>query len=193
MRWILTSNRAPSRRQVCFFGSMSLYRNWWLPVRTICVSGFYPSCAVRLGRSAAAVLCNNSVMKRPFSASVWREGNWYVSQCLEVDVASQGETEKEALASPKEGLDLCFEPPHATTPAATRRDGFRRGRKPPSRVRRICEPQSGGTPRLSTVLRRLYCRRIMRRWKQHPPFCGLCRRSAARLTLGRDAGASAPA
>ena len=48
-------------------------------------------------------------MKRPFSATVWREGNWYVSQCLEVDVASQGESEEEALANLKEALELHFE------------------------------------------------------------------------------------
>lgn len=53
-------------------------------------------------------------MKRPFAASVWREGNWYVSQCLEVDVASQGESEEEALANLREALELHFEPPHAT-------------------------------------------------------------------------------
>ena len=28
-------------------------------------------------------------MKRPFAASVWREGNWYVAQCLELDVATK--------------------------------------------------------------------------------------------------------
>ena len=55
-------------------------------------------------------------MKRPFAASVWREGNWYVSQCLEVDVASQGETEDEALVNLKEALELYFEPPKATRP-----------------------------------------------------------------------------
>lgn len=54
------------------------------------------------------------VMKRPFSATVWREGNWYVSQCLEVDIASQGETEEEALANLKEALELHFEEPQAT-------------------------------------------------------------------------------
>jgi predicted RNase H-like HicB family nuclease len=53
-------------------------------------------------------------MKRPFSATVWREGNWYVSQCLEVDVASQGESEEEALANLKEALELQFEVPLAT-------------------------------------------------------------------------------
>jgi predicted RNase H-like HicB family nuclease len=53
-------------------------------------------------------------MKRPFAATVWREGKWYVSQCLELDVASQGETEEEALANLKEAIELHFEPPHAT-------------------------------------------------------------------------------
>lgn len=53
-------------------------------------------------------------MKRPFAATVWREGNWYVSQCLEVDIASQGKTEEDALANLKEALELHFEPPQAT-------------------------------------------------------------------------------
>ena len=55
-------------------------------------------------------------MKRPFAATVWREGKWYVSQCLEIDVASQGETEDEALANLKEAIELHFEPPRATWP-----------------------------------------------------------------------------
>ena len=59
-------------------------------------------------------------MKRPFTATVWREGNWYVSQCLEVDIASQGETEEEALANLKEALELHFEPPQATRPTQVR-------------------------------------------------------------------------
>ena len=50
-------------------------------------------------------------MTRPFAATVWREGNWYVSQCLEVDVASQGETEDEALTNLAEPLELHFEVP----------------------------------------------------------------------------------
>jgi predicted RNase H-like HicB family nuclease len=45
---------------------------------------------------------NNMFMKRTFTASVWREGNWYVYRCLEVDVASQGETEDEAIANLRE-------------------------------------------------------------------------------------------
>ncbi|MCU1260786.1 MAG: hypothetical protein JWO80_3671 [Bryobacterales bacterium] len=53
-------------------------------------------------------------MKRPFAATVWRDGNWYVSQCLEVDIASLGETEAEALANLKEALEVHFEPPQAT-------------------------------------------------------------------------------
>ena len=53
-------------------------------------------------------------MKRPFAASVWKEGHLYVSQCLEIDLASQGETEEEALSNLKEALELYFEPPCAT-------------------------------------------------------------------------------
>ena len=53
-------------------------------------------------------------MKRTFTASVCQEGNWFVAQCLEVDVASQGETEAEALNNLAEALSLHFEPPVAT-------------------------------------------------------------------------------
>ena len=59
-------------------------------------------------------------MKRRFAATVWREGRWCVSQCLGVDVASQGETEEEALTNLKEALELHFEPPQATRPAKVR-------------------------------------------------------------------------
>ncbi len=42
------------------------------------------------------------LMKREFKASVSREGDWFVAQCLEVDVASQGRTEEQALANLEE-------------------------------------------------------------------------------------------
>lgn len=51
-------------------------------------------------------LWNNGIVKRQFTATVWREGDWYVSQCLEVDVASQGATEEEALANLREALEF---------------------------------------------------------------------------------------
>jgi predicted RNase H-like HicB family nuclease len=59
-------------------------------------------------------------MKRSFAARVWREGRWFVSQCLEVDVASQGATEQEALENLREALELHFEPPQATRPPKVR-------------------------------------------------------------------------
>lgn len=52
-------------------------------------------------------------MKKTFSASVWREGEWFVAQCLDVDVASQGQSEAEALENLKEALELYFEEPRA--------------------------------------------------------------------------------
>jgi hypothetical protein len=33
-------------------------------------------------------------MKKPFAAMTWREGEWFISQCLEVDIASQGKSEE---------------------------------------------------------------------------------------------------
>jgi predicted RNase H-like HicB family nuclease len=53
-------------------------------------------------------------MKRHFNATVWQEGEWFVAQCLEVDVASQGATEAEALANLSEALELHFTAPVAT-------------------------------------------------------------------------------
>lgn len=53
-------------------------------------------------------------MKRQFTASITREGDWYVAQALEVDVASQGETEDEAVDNLREALELFFEPPTPT-------------------------------------------------------------------------------
>ena len=49
-------------------------------------------------------------MKRTFTASITQEGDWYVAQCLDVDVASQGETEEEALDNLGEALALHFTP-----------------------------------------------------------------------------------
>lgn len=54
-------------------------------------------------------------MKQTFSASITQEGAWYVAQCLELDVASQGETEGQALASLIEALTLYFEEPCGST------------------------------------------------------------------------------
>jgi predicted RNase H-like HicB family nuclease len=40
---------------------------------------------------------------------VYREGKYYVSQCLNVDVSSFGETIDEAITSLKEAVSLYFE------------------------------------------------------------------------------------
>ena len=53
-------------------------------------------------------------MKRVFGASVWKEGDWYIAQALEVDIASQGESEQEALDNLREALELHFESPTST-------------------------------------------------------------------------------
>jgi predicted RNase H-like HicB family nuclease len=40
---------------------------------------------------------------------VYREGEHYVAQCLNIDVSSFGDTEAEALANLQEALELYFE------------------------------------------------------------------------------------
>lgn len=51
--------------------------------------------------------------RRAFTASIWREGRWYVAQCLEIDVASQGRTQVSALKNLEEAIALHFTPPVA--------------------------------------------------------------------------------
>lgn len=43
------------------------------------------------------------------TALVFKEENWYVAKCLEVELASQGKRKKEALKNLKEALELYFE------------------------------------------------------------------------------------
>ncbi len=53
-------------------------------------------------------------MKRDFNAVITKEDGWYIAQCLEVDVASQGKTENEAMDNLSDALSLHFTPPVAT-------------------------------------------------------------------------------
>nr|MBA2334387.1 type II toxin-antitoxin system HicB family antitoxin [Blastocatellia bacterium] len=45
-------------------------------------------------------------MKKFLNAVIVREDKWFVAQCLEVDVASQGLTEEEALENLRDALSL---------------------------------------------------------------------------------------
>lgn len=40
---------------------------------------------------------------------IWKEGKYYVAQCLNVDISSFGKTKKEAAKNLKEALELYFE------------------------------------------------------------------------------------
>jgi predicted RNase H-like HicB family nuclease len=44
-----------------------------------------------------------------FQSVVYKEGKYFVAQCLDVDLSSFGKTEKEALANLKEALELYLE------------------------------------------------------------------------------------
>ena len=43
------------------------------------------------------------------TAAITKDGDWFVAQCLEVDVASQGRSVEEARANLAEALALYFE------------------------------------------------------------------------------------
>ena len=49
-----------------------------------------------------------------FTASISQEEELFIAQCLEIDVASQGKSEDEAIENLKEALELYFEPPCPT-------------------------------------------------------------------------------
>ncbi|MBS1665824.1 MAG: type II toxin-antitoxin system HicB family antitoxin [Bacteroidetes bacterium] len=40
---------------------------------------------------------------------VWKEGNHYVAQCLNIDISSFGDSKKEALGNLQEAVELYFE------------------------------------------------------------------------------------
>lgn len=40
---------------------------------------------------------------------IWKEGKYYIAQCLNVDVSSFGKTKKEAIKNIDEALELYFE------------------------------------------------------------------------------------
>ncbi len=49
-----------------------------------------------------------------FTTSITQEDKWFIAQCLEVDVSSQGKSEDEAINNLREALELYFEPPRPT-------------------------------------------------------------------------------
>ena len=49
-----------------------------------------------------------------FTASISQEGEMFIAQCLEIDVASQGKSEEDAINNLKEALELYLEPPRPT-------------------------------------------------------------------------------
>jgi predicted RNase H-like HicB family nuclease len=53
-------------------------------------------------------------MTKTYTARVWKEDNLFIAQCAEIDIASHGDTEQEALANLREALELYLEPPTAT-------------------------------------------------------------------------------
>jgi predicted RNase H-like HicB family nuclease len=45
-------------------------------------------------------------MRLDLTAAVWQEGAWYVAECVELGVASQGHSEEEAMRNLEEAVLL---------------------------------------------------------------------------------------
>jgi predicted RNase H-like HicB family nuclease len=48
-------------------------------------------------------------MKRELKNVVWKEGKYYVAQCLNIEVSSFGENKEEALRNLNEAIELFME------------------------------------------------------------------------------------
>jgi predicted RNase H-like HicB family nuclease len=55
------------------------------------------------------VMKNKKQQKQDIYALVWQENDLYVAEAIEIEIASQGKTKKEALDNLKEALELLFE------------------------------------------------------------------------------------
>lgn len=49
------------------------------------------------------------IISKKFISIVWKEGKYFVAQCLNIDMSSFGKTRKEALMNLQEALELYFE------------------------------------------------------------------------------------
>jgi predicted RNase H-like HicB family nuclease len=54
-------------------------------------------------------ITNMKTAGKTLQGLVWKEGKYYVSQCLNVDVSSFGNTKLQAIENLKEALELYFE------------------------------------------------------------------------------------
>ncbi len=52
---------------------------------------------------------NKRKLKSGLHVLLWKEDKWFVVKCVEVEIASQGKTKKEALKNIEEAIELYFE------------------------------------------------------------------------------------
>ena len=76
--------------------------------RFVLVSRSLPSASAKAARSVGRWYAQGGGTMR-LTAAINKEDDMFVAQCLEVDVASQGDTIESALANLKEALELYFE------------------------------------------------------------------------------------
>lgn len=56
-------------------------------------------------------------MQKTLSALIFEEQGWHIAQCIEIDVASQGNTSDEAFLNLQEAINLHLQKPTSTISA----------------------------------------------------------------------------
>ncbi len=59
------------------------------------------------------------MLRKAVPALVWKEGNFYVAKTLNLELASQGKTQAEALKNLQEALDLLLEDEGVKIPSSS--------------------------------------------------------------------------
>jgi len=65
-----------------------------------------------------------SMKKIELTSAVWREGKYYIAQCLDIDIASFGGTKEIALENLKEAIELYLEDAPASSIAKIHQPGL---------------------------------------------------------------------
>jgi len=66
-------------------------------------------CSYRASGDEPKSCANITTMKRTLKCVVFEEDGACVARCLDVEVASEGDTEEEAIANLREALELYFD------------------------------------------------------------------------------------
>lgn len=82
---------------------------------TFSTTSFWTAIGYKSKIEPSITTCSKIItMKKDLSFVITQENRWFIAQCLDVEVASQGESEAEAVDNLRDALALYFQPPVAS-------------------------------------------------------------------------------